>query len=254
MEVSGIILVLSCQKHLNTRLAKYRLPKDSYCGWKVIYVIGDLSIDSSYDLRDNMLYIKCEDSYLHLLKKLVLSIKYVHSLFKIKEGILRCGDDLIFNEARLEQFLKLKKADFLGKAYCHQNYYSRDISVLKRLKYDPFMLVYYQNHPEDFSNPMHNLQDLSVQKLQKYAIRPDIWGPAGIIYYLSNAACNILVSHMENIAFNIFHFDEFTKSYPYTIEDCAVTYIMYFHCVPFTNFYHMFNTNESIAYHTNEFK
>lgn len=44
------------------------------------------------------MYIKCEDSYLHLFKKLALSIKYLNEIFIIEEGILRCGDDLIFDE------------------------------------------------------------------------------------------------------------------------------------------------------------
>jgi hypothetical protein len=50
------------------------------------------------------MYIKCEDSYLHLFKKLVLSLKYLKECFNIKEGILRCGDDLIFNENNLVNF------------------------------------------------------------------------------------------------------------------------------------------------------
>ena len=255
MEVPGIILVLSCQKHVNTRLVKFRLPKNDYHGWKVLYVIGDLTLESNYELRDNnMLYIKCEDSYIHLLKKLALSIKYVMEIFKIEQGILRCGDDLYFNETRLEHFLTLKKPDFLGKAWCNKNYYSQNTNVLKKLRVDPFMFNYYKTHQEDFSNPMHNLKDLSLDKLRTYSLRPDIWGPSGVIYYLSIKTCNILVKHMENIAFNIFHFDEFTKSYPYTIEDCAVTYIMYYNCIPFTNYYHFFDTGKSIAKHTNEFK
>ena len=50
--------------------------------------------------------MKCEDSYIHLLKKLVLSIKIIYSIFNIKEGILRSGDDIIYNELILESFLK----------------------------------------------------------------------------------------------------------------------------------------------------
>ena len=34
IKVDGIILVLSCQKHLHTRLEKYKLPKDNYENWK----------------------------------------------------------------------------------------------------------------------------------------------------------------------------------------------------------------------------
>ena len=102
--VDGIILVISCQKHLNTRLKELRLPKDDYGEWKVIYVIGDLFLDRDYKLEENLLTIKCEDSYLHLLKKLALALKYIYEIFSIKEGVLRANDDLIFNENILETY------------------------------------------------------------------------------------------------------------------------------------------------------
>ena len=96
--VDGIILVLSCQKHKNTRLKEFSLSKTSYNNWEVIYVIGDLFLNQNYALDGNFLYLRCEDSYLHLLKKLAVAMKAVKEIFTIKEGILRCGDDLIFNE------------------------------------------------------------------------------------------------------------------------------------------------------------
>ena len=67
--VDGIILVLSCQKHLPTRIKHLKLPKTEYAGWKVIYVIGDMFLDRDYKFIDDFLIIKCEDSYIHLLKK-----------------------------------------------------------------------------------------------------------------------------------------------------------------------------------------
>jgi len=252
LEVEGIILVLSCQKHLNTRLKEFKLPKDEYLNWKVIYVIGDLFVEKDYEIRNkNFLYIKCEDSYIHLLKKLVLSIKYLHNIYTIKQGILRCGDDLVFNETMLEQFLTSEKYDFYGKAYCAQNYTPHDLNLLKKTRIDPFMLQYYINHQEDFDNPQHNLKGIIISK---YLKRPDVWGPAGIIYYLSNKACSVLIKHMEEINFNIWHLDEFTNSYPYTIEDCGVTYIMYFHKINFINNSNFFDTPNAIAIHTNKYK
>jgi len=53
--VEGIILVLSCHKHMNTRLKKFKLKKNNYENWKVIYVIGNLFIDSDYKLEGDML-------------------------------------------------------------------------------------------------------------------------------------------------------------------------------------------------------
>ncbi len=110
--VDGIILVLSCQKHRNTRLKEFSLSKTSYNNWEVIYVIGDLFLNQNYILDGNFLYIRCEDSYLHLLKKLVLAMKALKEIFTIKEGILRCGDDLIFNENNLIKFIGSKKTDY----------------------------------------------------------------------------------------------------------------------------------------------
>lgn len=251
-KIEGVILILSCQKHLNTRLKQFKLPKNNYENWEVIYIIGDLFLENKYEFKNqNLLYIKCEDSYIHLLKKLTLSIKYLYQIFDIQQGILRCGDDLIFNETKLTHFLNNKKYDFYGKAYCGKNYHSEEIEVLKNIKIDTFMAQYYRTHQEDFDNPQHNLKGKNIMN---YLLRPDVWGPAGVIYYLSNKACNKLVEHMENIKFDIFHFDSFTKSYPYTIEDCAVTYIMYFYKFKFVNNSDFFDTPNSIAKHTNAFK
>jgi hypothetical protein len=252
--VEGIILILSCQKHKQTRLKEFSLPENNYNGWEVIYVLGDLFLNTNYELRENMLYIKCEDSYIHLLKKLSLSIKYVNEIFTIKQGILRCGDDLIFNNTNLVNFLKAEKYDFYGQSYCKKDYFSQDINVLKNTVYDKFMYDYYKTHQEDFNNPHHNLQSMTLEKLKTYLVRPKCWGASGVLYYLSNRSCKILVEHMEAIDFNIFHFDEFTNSYPYTIEDCGVTYIMYYNRIKFTNYSHFFDSPTSIAKHTNKYR
>lgn len=144
-KIDGIILVLSCQKHINTRLKEFNLKKDKYENWRVIYVIGDITLDNDYELKDNILYIKCEDSYIHLLKKLVMSIKYLYKIFDIQEGILRCGDDLIFNEKKLIEFINGEKYDFYGKAYCGKDFIIDDINILKKTTDDYFMVNYYKN-------------------------------------------------------------------------------------------------------------
>ena len=276
--VEGIILVLSCQKHLNTRVRNFKLPKDEYVGWKVIYVIGDLFLDCDYKLEGSFMIVKCEDSYIHLLKKLVLTLKYLYEIFDIKEGVLRCGDDLIFNEKQLETFLLSPKTrvvenddgndtiteyiDFLGKSPSGRNLLSHEISDadIKNTTNDTFMIDYYMCHQEDLNNPQHNLKGINIFK---YIKRPHIpVGPSGVIYYLSNRSCNILVNHLENIQFNIFHYDEYTDSYPYTIEDCAVSYILYSNKIGFVhniNMYDDYGNNEKdkegndavIALHTN---
>ena len=117
----GIILILSCQKHKYNRLIKYKLNNNEYNSWKVIYVIGDISMSPNFKITNennmNFLYIKCEDSYIHLLKKLTLAIKYVIEIYNPKKGVLRCGDDLIFNENKLTNFLNKPLPDFVGQTW-----------------------------------------------------------------------------------------------------------------------------------------
>ena len=273
--VNGIILVLSCQKHLNTRLKHFQLPKNEYVGWKVIYVIGDLFLDCDYKFEGNFMIIKCEDSYIHLLKKLVLSLKYLYKTFDIKEGVLRCGDDLIFNEEQLEKFLISSKTKqqasltgqiansteeihFLGRSPSGKSLLSHEISDadIKSFTNDKFMVDYYMCHQEDFDNPLHNLKGVDISK---YIKRPHIpVGPCGIIFYLSNKSCKILINHLDNIKYNIFHYDEYTDSYPYTIEDCAVSFILYSNNIGFEHRIYMYdehynnpNKENVIAIHTN---
>jgi hypothetical protein len=254
--VNGIILVLSCQKHRNTRLKEFSLRKTNYDNWEVIYVIGDFFIKQNYMLDGNILYLRCEDSYLHLLKKLALAIKSVKELFHIKEGILRCGDDLIFNEDNLTKFIKCKKVDYWGQSPFKKSYKCGDKNTLKNIRADPFMMIYYNKHKEDFLNPQHGMTNLNITSLSKYTMRPNIYGAAGVIFYLSNKACDTIVCHMEKINFDILSYDIFTRSYPYTIEDCGISYIMYYNNIDFTDGQFFYDTphENTIARHTNKYK
>jgi len=178
-------------------------------------------------------------------------------LYDIKEGVLRCGDDLVVNEPLLESFLRSKKFDFMGKSHTKKNLLQKDItpSLLKRTCIDPFMVKYYSTHVEDFYNPQHNLKGVDIKKYMK---RPEISiGPAGVLYYISNACCTTLIAHIEQIKYDIFHFDEYSQSYPYTIEDCGVSYILYFHKFSFIHVDHMYSdvpSKHTIVYHTNYLK
>ena len=65
---------------------------------------------------------------------------------------------------------------------------------------------------------------------------------------------------MNNINYNILHYDEKTDSYPYTTEDLAIAYILYYNGIDFihcNNMYcntdHTFNRN-SMAIHTNMYR
>ena len=237
ISVDGIILVISCQKHLQTRLREINL-QENYGNWKVINVIGDLFLDCDYKLEGNLMTIKCEDSYIHLLKKEILSFKYLYEMFDIKEGILKCNDDLIFNENILETFLKTPKLikikindneyidiDYLGRSSNGFSMINHSFACDPNKSHDDECLVnYYEIHKEDFDNPQHNLKDVDIAKYKKRPYTPTaIQGP---LMYLSNKSCKILINHMCNINYNIFHYDEKSYSYPYTLEDCAISFIL----------------------------
>lgn len=260
LKIKGVILILSCNKYKLSRLKEFRLNKNNYNEYKVIYVLGDNRINKKYILEDNFLIINCEDSYIHLLKKLVLALKYIYEIYDIEEGILRSGDDLYFNENKLLEFIDSKnKNDFIGNNWCEKSLHYPNIDSSYPTKNDYFMVKYYQTHIEDFENPLHNLKNVNIIK---YIKRPSInIGVCGTLYYISNKCCKILIEHMEKINFDIFYFDELTKSYPYTIEDCAVSFILYLNKIPFicdkyfVKLYNQKKYNEKyIAIHTNKYK
>jgi len=238
VNVDGIILVTSCFKYLDTRLKEINL-QASYGNWKVICVVGNLFLDCDYKLEGNLLTIKCEDSYIYNLKKFVLSLKYLYEMFDIREGVLRSNDDLVFNEKLLEAFLKAPKKtiininnvdteidfDFLGRS-------STGYSLINhRFVYEPhraatnFHLVqYYETHQEDFDNPLHNIKGVDILKYSKMPHIPAfLHGP---LIYFSNKSCKILINHLEDINYDIYHYDDKSNSYPYTIDD--LTYPLYY--------------------------
>jgi len=234
--VDGIILVITCEKHLEKRLKEHINLKENCGNWKVIKVIGDLFLECDYKLEGDMMTIKCEDSYIHILKKVILSIQYLYEMFDIKEGILRCGDDLIFNENNLETFLKSsKKHEINNREYIDIDYMGKTAlyasTINYNFKYEPdkseidnFIVGYYQCHPEDFDNPRHNLKGVDIAKYMRRPYIPNY--VAGPMMYLSNKSCKILINHMSNINYDIFHYDNITDSYPYTIEDMAIGFIL----------------------------
>ena len=213
--------------------------------------------------------IKCEDSYFHLLKKLVLALKYLYENFDIKDGVLRSGDDLIFNEELLQSFLNSPKQykignnygniDFLGNCSSGKTLAEHDFGTYENKSSESLHFVYYYNdHPEDFDNPLHNLKGVDISKYTRHPSTPIfIHGP---LLYFSNKSCEILINHMNNINYNILHYDEKTKSYPYTTEDLAIAYILYYNRI---NFIHCDNwycntdqplKNNTLAIHTNMYR
>lgn len=251
--IPGVILIFSCHKYLNSRLKEFRLSKNEYSGWKVFIIIGDPFLESEYSINDNLITIKCEDSYIHLTKKVVMAFKIILKLFYINEGILRCGDDLIFNEKKLELFLNKKnKSDYMGVIACKNK-------IIKKEK-DMFMVNYFNKNPNDLLEKINGI-NYTLEEMQKFNQIPKCNYAGGVIVYYSKNSCNILINHMENINWNVFTKND-TYGYPYIIEDIGLGFILNNQNI-YPASYNLYSNNEydknninseAFAFHTNKYK
>jgi hypothetical protein len=180
-----------------------------------------------------------------------------NTLYDIQEGILRCGDDLIFNETKLREFLSMpNKSDYMGG-----NIVDKDIKeyVKDTKKKDDWMVDYFIGHVSDIDNPINGLQTTGIDKLLKMNERPIVPYAGGVVVYLSNKSCQIITRHLINNNWNIFKYHPMF-GYPYIIEDIGIGFILYMHrIIPvryplYTDKYELFELGYFIAAHTNNYK
>jgi hypothetical protein len=259
-KIKGAILIISCHKHKNSRLKKYNLPKTTYGGYKVFYILGNPHLSLQYEIREgNMIKIKCEDSYVHILKKVGLSISLLMDLYEIDEGILRCVDDLVFDEKNLETFLESPKTeDYMGNMDGYGNSIVKFENIVLRV--DNFMTNYFNKHPEDFSNPLNGIEnDTEILKIINKV--PNCRYVNGVVTWLSKKSCNLLLTEITNTTWNTYNY--YPKyGFPYVIEDVGIGFILAKHDIYPVNrkFYinldsmNRIESVETIAVHTNEFK
>jgi hypothetical protein len=257
-QVKGIILIVSCQKYLNTRVNDFKMSKLEYSGWKVVTIIGnkDLETATKYEEKEyiNLLTIKCEDTYLHLLKKLVLSMKYLQSLFDIKEGILRLGDDIEIIEDRMENFLlNVEKKDYMG--WC--GYYCPNNELVKKYQ-NYFMANHYLTHLQELKDI-----SLSIDQIRQLIVVPTTTFNVGEIVYFSLKSCKCLVEEMEKMNWDVLYYHEL-YGYINIIEDIGVGCLLFNNDILPTM--HLFNIGSEqvrfghtdatnvIGKHTNKYK
>ncbi len=252
--IPGAICIFSCHKHMNTRMQLFGLKNPMYTGWPVFYFIGNPYLSSDYTIYHNLVILKCEDSYIHVAKKVALGIGVMYSLFNITEGILRCGDDLYFDVPVLERFLKGEKTDYMG--------YSADMNeTIKNVLYtnmiNNFMPRYYETHLSELSDPMHGINK-TIEEIRKYNIVPKCNYAGGVVVYLSTKSCMCILNHFQSIGWDVFKLEE-NIGYPYIIEDVAIGVILLTNEIYLTNvaLYSDNNLNKNehtFAMHTNAFK
>jgi hypothetical protein len=261
--IKGAIIIISCNKHKDTRLKKYRLPKSEYRGYKVFYILGNPKISSEYELRENnIITLRCEDSYIHILKKVILAIKTITNIYDIEEGILRCGDDLLFEVNNLNKFLdSVKTEDYMGNidGYGKQ----LGIGIIKKEdighRIDYFMPEYFISNPEDLINPLNGIE-YNLDVMRMLYVVPNCRYINGVVTWLSIKSCELLKNELEDRNWNTFQYNP-RYGYPYIIEDVGIGFILsksdiypvdrkFYTDINFIDF----SSDETIAIHTNDYK
>lgn len=222
--VPGVILVLSCHKHVGQRVPMMGIVNGEVAGWPVVVVIGNPLIENEYEMRDEKVtVIRCEDSYFHLNKKGALAMKLISELYDVTHGILRCNDDLVFNFEALGNFFKEVEDGALGDYVGHDCGQNLDFS--KPTHHDSFSADYYRSRPDDFDNPLFGMQNIDLEKLDAHCEFPTVHSASGVLMYLSKRACSEVVRRMESI-----QFDQFTgvagHGFPYILDDVSIGYMM----------------------------
>jgi len=265
IDVEGIILMICCYKYEKLR-SQFKLKKNIYNNWKVICLFGDPLINENYILLDNKLIVKSEDTYLHLTNKILKGMDALTKIFNIKQGIIKCDDDLIFNENKLIEFINISnKENYIGKNFSKNNIIaSKNLHNLKQHQFTSFIINYYNknNHKNDKEYIKKYLQknNLSINDLNKIPNISRIVA-LGHIYYLSITSVNIVIKEYDNNNNNIFYFDKESESYPYICEDIGIGFALFKNNINLTvkkdiwynPHYQKFDIpGEYVCFHTNE--
>lgn len=78
---------------------------------KIYIVVGDENIDNEYIIKDNIIILKCDDSYDCLTYKTLKLFKVIELIESNITGLFKCDDDIILNIDRFNTFLKLLNND-----------------------------------------------------------------------------------------------------------------------------------------------
>jgi hypothetical protein len=198
---------------------EFGLHKPEYNGWKVFYFVGNPNLNQKYKIENNVFTMQCEDSYIHVLKKVVMAIEIIFELYHIEEGILRCGDDLVFDEKNLIKFIENKnKTDYEGELVTFGKNNEK-----RRLDY--FMPNYFVQRPEELLNPMNGLQNFTLNDIVKFCYVPNCSYLGGVICFISQKSCQFIIKTMKSINYDILTYDP-EYGYPYIIEDIGVGFIL----------------------------
>ncbi len=180
-------MIITCKKNKH----KQDLIRETWLksiNYPYVFVIGDESIQDEYFLDGDVLYVKCNDTYDYLTRKVYKSIRIINSLFNPK-FLLKIDDDLyieldLFKKV-IEKSLK-QRVQYGGLLVCFE-------SSIRNLNYSKFNTF-----------PKH---ETDIDKIHKFIYT------AGPVYLLGKDALDcfsnsnkidITFTYMEDIDISIF--------------------------------------------------
>ena len=257
-KVPGVILIVTCRKYLSERVPNYIPNADSYEGWPIIYCLAEPNLTSDYVVttpggrmgKKSFLIVKCEDTYVHLLKKFDLAVRALETMYDIEQGILKIGDDIVINENLLKEFLNTEtKADYIGRTYSGNEFNVDEAGyTCRESRNDESMFWYFIKNP-DAADELKKLTGKYDWPFLAGKVRvPAVPAfPPGMALYFSTKAIKAIHDEMNSIEFKVL--DEYDNTgWNYLIEDIAIAYILYKHGISLTNMNNFFeNSREFVS-------
>jgi len=128
-----IMGVLTCQNNLHMAYKQYQNNLINIHEYPIIYTkfMGNPNLETpwSYNEKENLLIIRCEDDYLNLPNKVYLFLKISKQLFPNMLGVFKTDEDIDINLPNLYKMLEdNKQIPYYGKFVNGSAYYSNYLS------------------------------------------------------------------------------------------------------------------------------
>jgi hypothetical protein len=197
-----ILLIFNCLKYQHKALKqKETWLQNIPTNLLYFHVLGDPELEKDYIINEDahILYVKTEDDYNSLPKKVIAAFKTIHKLYNFKY-IFKTDDDQMVTNTRFFKILMNVLDSKQTLEFMH--HYGGHIVDVKQ----PYRSEYYRVHPE--------LPNDLIVKTTKYC--------NGRFYFLSDAAVQILISRETKVS------SEYLEDYAvgYNIPENLKTNIM----------------------------
>lgn len=221
------ILLLTHKNNLKQVKEKYWLKKINL-PYIILYGDPNIEYDYQYNKDENILIVKCPDTYEYLTLKLACAYKTILNISEISNitGLFKIDDDIVVNLEEFYNYINtniFSKYDYIGHSYTIKN---------------GVLCSHHQSKVSDslLKNITFTLKDLRF-----------CYGP---MYFLNKKSLQIIVSKFSYHNFSIYSTDIFED---YTFGTILKNSKIYPLCIKmYTNDLHQFTKDNFISFHDND--